>query len=313
MYDAENWPIACKVNFGPYSEDGVPIMEAPEDVWADQMWQIADLGFKHIDPMDDWINVAELDEAGFARFKKLLAEHDLSVAGISIGRNSVIDAERGPENVKMIEKTIERAPELGANIVNVGFQQGLWPAQQQALWFWLAEGYSDPEHLRDLAIERVRYLADKAEAVGVQLSLEIYEDTFCGTPEGAVEFLKQVDHPAVGINPDIGNLIRLHRPMPSYRSMYETVLPYANYWHIKNYLRDEDPATGAYFSAPVPLEYGVIDYRFIIRRALLLGYQGAFMTEHYGSDWLGVGAQNARYIRSVLRQAKRIIEKPETE
>ena len=59
-------------------------------------------------------------------------------------------------------------------------------------------------------------------------------------------------------------------------------------------------------SAPVPLKYGTIDYRKMIRRALQLGFKGPFMVEHYGSDWLGVGAENMRYIREVLRSALRV-------
>lgn len=66
-------------------------------------------------------------------------------------------------------------------------------------------------------------------------------------------------------------------------------------------MRDEDPATGSYMSTPAPLKYGTINYRAVIRKALRLGYTGPFMTEHYGSDWLGVGAENAQYIRDVIR------------
>ena len=87
--------------------------------------------------------------------------------------------------------------------------------------------------------------------------------------------------------------------------MFETVLPYCNFWHIKNYTRDFDPATGAYATAPVPLEYGYVNYRTVIRRALELGYSGPFCCEHYGSDSIGVCAQNARYIRQVLSSALR--------
>lgn len=308
MYTAENWPIACKINFGSRAEDGTPISIAPVRVWEDQLTQVAELGFTAIDPMDDWIPVADLSPKRFGEFQQLLDKLGLRMAAISIGRNSVVDRENGARNLATIHNTIDRAADLGATIVNIGFQQALTEAQQQALWFWLAEGHHDDPKLRPLAIKRVRELADHAQQRGLEISLEMYEDTYVGTPEDAVSFLKDVDHPAVGINPDIGNLIRLHRPMPKASDMYEQVLPYANYWHIKNYIRDEDPATGTYFSAPVPLEYGVIDYRTAIRRALLLGYSGPFMTEHYGSDWLGVGATNARYIREVLKGARRLIE-----
>ncbi len=308
MFTAENWPIACKINFGPTDDDGTPIGSAPVGTWEEQLLQVAELGFRHIDPMDDWIPIADLSEPRYREFRALLERLGLGVAAISIGRNSVVDRDQGARNLATIHRTIDRAADLGATIVNIGFQQALAPEQKTALWFWLAPGHVDDPALRPLAIERVRDLADHAQRVGVQISLEMYEDTYCGTPEDAVAFWRDVDHSAVGLNPDIGNLIRLHRPMPDYRTMYDAVLPYANYWHIKNYLRDEDPATGAYFSAPVPLEYGVVDYRTVIRRALRLGYAGPFMTEHYGSDWLGVGARNAEYIRSVLRGARTVID-----
>ncbi|MFT8396512.1 sugar phosphate isomerase/epimerase family protein [Propionibacterium sp.] len=308
MYTPETWPIACKMNFGPIAEDGTPISIAPIRVWEDQLNQVAELGFTQIDPMDDWIPIAELSPKRFEEFQALLDKVGLGVAAISIGRNSVVDKEHGLRNLATIHATIDRAADLGATIVNVGFQQGLTDAQKHALWFWLEEGHHDDPALRQLAVERVRELGDHAQQRGLEISLEMYEDTYLGTPEDAVSFFREVDHPAVGINPDIGNLIRLHRPMPSASSMYEKVLPFANYWHIKNYLRDEDPATESYFSAPVPLEHGVIDYRTIIRKALILGYSGPFMTEHYGSDWLGVGATNAQYIRQVLTGAHKLIK-----
>lgn len=305
MYTAENWPIAAKMNFGPKAEDGTPIAEAPDAVWRDQMLQVAELGFTCFDPMDDWVPIADLPADRWESFKKIMAELGLSCPAVSIGRNSVVDVEHGERNVATIHRTIDRAAELGATILNIGFQQALTEPQKQALWFWLADGHVDDPALRSLAIERVRELADHAQQCGMQISLEMYEDTYVGTPEDAVSFLKDVDHAAVGLNPDLGNLIRLHRPMPSYASMHDIVLPYANYWHIKNYIRDEDPATGSYMSAPVPLKYGTINYRDMIRKALRLGFQGPFMVEHYGSDWLGVGAENADYIRQVLRAALR--------
>ena len=168
------------------------------------------------------------------------------------------------------------------------------------LWFWLAEGHHDDPALRPSAVERIRELGDHAQRNGLQLSLEMYEDTFIGTPDDAVTFIEDVDHPAVGLNPDLGNLIRLHRPMDPFMEMFEKVLPYANFFHIKNYLRDEDPVTGAYFSAPAPLQTGIINYRAVVHRALQLGYSGPFCCEHYGSDSIGVCAMNRDYLRGLL-------------
>ena len=307
MYTAGNWPIAAKMNFGSVAEDGTPLAEAPVSAWEGHIRQVADLGFNAIDPIDDWLLIGELPEERFAELKQLIAAYDLQVPAVSFGRRSPVDVAHGEMYVEMMHRALDRAGELGAKILNIGFMQPLTVEQQKAMWFWHAKGHVDDPKLRPLAIERVRELADHAQRNGMEISLEMYEDTYMGSAEEAVAFVKDCDHAAVGINPDIGNLIRLHRPVGDYRPMFEQVLPYANYWHIKNYLRDEDPVTGAYFSAPAPLETGWIDYRWVIRKALSLGYRGAFQAEHYGGDWLGVGMTNAKYIRGVLQASRDLI------
>lgn len=302
MYDADSWPIAAKMNFGNKASDGRPLAEAPEE-WADHLEQVAELGFRHIDPIDEWIPLTDLTPQRLEQLKLLLQRYDLQVPAVSLGRNSLVHPERGAENLAMMHQMLDRAAELGAKILNFSFAQALRPEQLAVQWFWYVKGHVDDPAQRPLGVERVRELAEHAQRNGMELSLEIYEDTFVGTAESAVSFIKDVDHPCVGLNPDFGNLVRLHQPIPSYQSMFDQVLPHANYWHIKNYLRDEDLATGAYFSAPAPLESGIIDYRTVIRQAVKLGYRGAFQAEHYGGDWLTMGARNAIYIRSVLRGA----------
>jgi sugar phosphate isomerase/epimerase len=304
MFTAETWPIACNMlPFGSTASDGTPIRDAPARVWAGQLAQVKALGFTHVDPTDAWVPVAELNDARLAEFKQVLADEGLAVSSISMTRRSVVDKQRGDEFLALGHRLIDLAPDFGATVVNTGFMQALTEAQQGALWFWLAQGHKDDPDLRDTAISRIRELGDHAASAGVQISLEMYEDTYVGTAHEAAQFIRDLDHSAVGLNPDIGNLIRLHRPMPPFMEMFEEVLPYSNFWHIKNYMRDEDPTTGAYASAPLPLAYGIINYRTVIRRALELGYAGPFVCEHYGSDSLGVCAQNAEYIRGILRSA----------
>ncbi len=306
MYSSQNWPIACNMlSFGNKGPGGEHIKDAPASYWASQLRQVRELGFDHIDPTDAWLPLAELSDERLAEFKDVLSGEGLAISSISMTRNSVVDAQHGERNLRNGHRLIDLAPDFGATIVNTGFMQATTEEQNAALWFWLAPGHHDDPELRPLAIERVRELGDHAQRNGIELSLEMYEDTFIGTPELAVQFIKDVDHQAVGLNPDLGNLVRLHRPMEKFGDMFEAVLPYSNFWHIKNYLRDEDPATGAYFSAPVPLKTGVINYRQVIRRALELGYSGPFCCEHYGSDSIGVCAENREYIQQVLTSALR--------
>jgi sugar phosphate isomerase/epimerase len=238
----------------------------------------------------------------------VLGETGLTVPSVSTTRRSVIDAQHGDDYLRFGHTIIDRAPALGAEVVNFGFMQALTPAQERALWFWLAEGHHDD--LSDtanyqLAVSRIRELADHARELGVEISLEMYEDTYIGTPDLAVRFAQDVDRDNVGLNPDLGNLVRLHRPIEDIPTMFEKVLPLTNFWHIKNYTRDEDPTTGSYATHPTPLVQGVVNYRAVIRRALDLGFEGVFVCEHYGSDSLGVAALNRDYIRGVLRGAGR--------
>lgn len=305
MFTAETWPIAANMlSFGATAPGGGHIMDAPATVWASQLRQVKALGIDQIDPTDAWVPLARLSDARVEEFRSVLDGEGLTIPSISMTRNSVVDRENGERNLADAHRLIDLAPSFGASVVNTGFMQAITEKQAASVWFWLEEGHVDDPALRDLAIERVRELGDHAKANGIQLSLEMYEDTYIGTPDEAVAFIRDVDHEAVGLNPDLGNLVRLHRPMEHPSAMYEKVLPYANFWHIKNYTRDFDPATGAYSSDPVPLKYGYVNYRQVILRALELGFSGPFCCEHYGSDSLGVIAENRAYIRQVLASAE---------
>jgi sugar phosphate isomerase/epimerase len=301
---AENWPIGANMlSFGNTGPDGRPLQEASSTVWAAQLRQVKQLGVDHVDPTDAWLPLAKLSDDRIEEFRRVLDGEGLALSSISMTRSSVVERERGEQNLRDAHRFLDIAPSFGVSVVNVGFMQPLTPEQQKAIWFWLAEGHHDDPALRPLAIERVRELGDHAKSQGIELSLEMYEDTYVGTADDAVSFLDEVDHDAVGLNPDLGNLVRLHREVEPWEDMFEKVLPRSNFWHIKNYTRDFDPATGAYSSSPVPLKYGYINYRKIIRRALEVGYTGPFCCEHYGSDSLGVIAENVQYIRQVLSSA----------
>ena len=304
MHSAHTWPISANMlSFGNRAPGGGHIKDAPATVWASQLRQVRELGFDYIDPTDAWVPLAALSDPRIEEFRTVLQDEGLAISSISMTRNSVVDVENGVQNLADAHRLIDLAPSFGATIVNTGFMQAITPEQSEHIWFWLVEGHVDDPALRDLALERVRALGDHARSNGIELSLEMYEDTFIGTPDEGVQFIRDVNHDAVGLNPDLGNLIRLHRPMPHYSEMFAKVLPYSNFWHIKNYSRDHDPATGAYSSAPLPLKYGYINYRQMIRLALELGYSGPFCCEHYGSDSLGVCAENREYIHQVLTSA----------
>jgi sugar phosphate isomerase/epimerase len=302
-YTAETWPIAAAMlPFGSVDSRGGPIHEADPEEWAKHLRLVRRLGFTEFDPTDTWVRVGDLSPERLADFKKVMADTGLTIPAISTSRRSVMDPERGEEYLEYSHRLLDKAAELDVPLVSFGFFQKFTPAQEKALWFWLEEGWHDDEstQARSRAASLIRELAEHAQRNGQQITLEMYEDTYVGTADGAIAFLKEVDHPACGLNPDIGNLVRLHRPLESVPGMFDKLLPHTNYWHVKNYLRDEDPRTGQVMTFPVPMDFGLINYRAAITQAIRLGFRGAFLCEHYGSDAITVIAKNRAYIRDIL-------------
>lgn len=297
---ARTWPIGAALLPFP------PAHDAPATQWSAVFREVVAEGFDHVDLTDTWVRPGDLDTARRSELAQTLKESGLGVTAISAVRRSVIDPDEdaAAAHLAYLLRTLDAAAELGIPVVSVGLHRQLTPEQQRALWFWHEPGASDPAddpHTWDLAVTRLRTLGERAAHHGLRLSLEMYEDTYLGTADSAVALVTDIGLPEVGLNPDIGNLIRLHRPVEHWEQMLLKALPHANYWHIKNYYRDHDPATGAYFTVPAPAASGLINYRRALEIALEHGFDGPLCVEHYGSDGLGVSADNRDYLRRVLR------------
>jgi sugar phosphate isomerase/epimerase len=138
----------------------------------------------------------------------------------------------------------------------------------------------------------------------------MYEHTYLGTAPSAVRLVEEIGLDVVGLNPDFGNLIRLHEPIEDWREVARKTLPYANYWHVKNYTRDEDATTGMFATSPTYLESGLIDYRSAVGWAIDGGFQGVICTEHYGGDGLSMSAANRDYLRSRILPRRDYVPAP---
>jgi sugar phosphate isomerase/epimerase len=299
----ENWPIAAAMiqqqNILP---DGSSVQDQSAEGWAATLAEVSDVGFTELDPTDSWIRIADLEPSRLDEFMAVVKEAGLTIPAISTARRSVIDAQHGDEYLAYCHRVLDTAAKIGAKAVSFGLLQALTPAQKKALWFWTAPGHVDPDDpaMWKKAVDRIRELGRHAGELGIEIGLEMYEDTYLGTADSAVRFVTDVDLPSVGINADLGNLVRLHRPVEHWRSMMEKVAPFARYWHAKNYYRTEDEMTGLVVTAPAPLEFGVISYRVAIQMAIAHGFRSAFLCEHYGGDGLTVSATNRDYLRRIL-------------
>jgi sugar phosphate isomerase/epimerase len=299
----ETWPIAAAmIQYPNLLADGRSVEDQSVEEWAATLDDVVDAGFTELDPTDSWLRLADLSPARLDAFMALVRSLGLTIPAISTSRRSVIDAVHGDAYLAYGHRVIDTAKAIGAGAVSFGLFEPLTAGQKTALWFWTVDGPRNPDDpaVWQKAVARIRELGRHAEELGIEVALEMYEDTYLGTADSSVRFVEAVGLPNVGINADIGNLIRLHRPVEHWQAMMEKVAPFAKYWHVKNYTRTEDPGTGAIVTHPAPLETGIINYRAAIRMALAHGFRSAFLCEHYGGDGLSVSAANRDYLRRIL-------------
>ncbi|KRE78323.1 sugar phosphate isomerase/epimerase family protein [Arthrobacter sp. Soil763] len=300
-YTAENWPItAALLQFPGTRPDGTSLQDAPASDWQQVFEEVADAGFANADLTDSWVRPGDLSPARLEEFAAAARAAGVGLPAISAIRRSVIDAANWEDNLAYTHRTLDAAAALGCEVVSIGLHQALTPAQREQLWFWTVEGHKDPvgdKETWNKAVTRIREVGRHAAELGLLVSLEMYEDTYLGTADSSVQLVQDIDLPNVGLNPDIGNLVRLHRPIEDWREMVHKTLPYANYWHVKNYFRDENRAKNQFVAMPAPMEAGLINYREAFQFAISVGFQGIICTEHYGGDGLSVTAANQDYLR----------------
>lgn len=305
-FTAQTWPIAtCLHGFATIDRHGVALHDQCDAAWDDMLAQVQQAGFDRIELADSHIRPADLTPERRDALLAMAAARGLAIPSVHVQRKSVIMPGHEEANLAYAHRTIDAAAEWGMEVFSTGLHQPFSEAQRRALWFWTAEGPRDADDREtwDAAVRHLRELGRHAEQVGLRMSLEMYEDTLLGTADSAVRLVEEIGLDAVGLNPDIANLIRLHRPIDDWREMHAKTLPYANYWHVKNYTRDES-ADGTWASSvPSSMEAGLINYRQVVRDAIELGFDGIFLMEHYGGDSLGNCATNRRYLRTLLPAA----------
>jgi sugar phosphate isomerase/epimerase len=305
-YTADTWPIAtCLHGFPTVDKNGVALHDAGPEVWDAMFAEVESVGFNLIELADSHIRPADLEPSRRDEFLAIANSHGIGVPSVHLQRQSVIMPGHEERNLEYAHRTIDAAAEWGMQVFSTGLHQPFSEAQRKALWFWTAQGPKDPDdpEVWNKAVSRIRELGKHAAEVGLPVALELYEDTYLGTADSAVRFVEEVGLDNVGLNPDVANLIRLHRPVEDWRELYAKTLPYANYWHVKNYTRDEAADGSWATSVPSTMETGLINYRQVFKDAIELGYRGIILTEQYGGDSLGVCATNQKYIRSLLPAA----------
>jgi sugar phosphate isomerase/epimerase len=302
-YSAKSWPIgAGMLQFPAITDSGEAMAQADPKTWRAVLSAVPHQGMRAIELSSRWIDLAALTTPRRRQLLNVVADLGLDVVGYLVAGRPVGDTREGPANLELTHRSIDAAADAGIGIVCVGLHQ-FSPAQPDGrLWFWTVQDaqYHEDPAVWERSVRAIAELGDHALRAGVQISVETYPGTPVGTSFLAAKFMDEVGHAAVGLNPDLGNLIRVQGPVEDWRITAANLLPRANYWHVKNYARLENPSTGTVLTHPASLVEGVLDYRKALRFALANGFSGPIVVEHYGGDGLSVSAANARYLRGLL-------------
>lgn len=312
----EDWPIAAAMlQFPGQTAQGISLREAGPEKWFRDLSIIAAEGFNSVEIPSAWLPIGEMDAGEHAEMKAVLEDVGLSVCATSVVRRSIIEKGREAENLALTHAAIDATAAIGSPLICLGLHEALQPQQLDVTWFWTMPTHHNPNDRAkwDQAVAGYQELADHARDVGVEISLELYEGTYLCSADSAVAFLGDIDRDNVGLNPDLGNLVRAQNPIEPWESMAIKTFPHANYWHVKNYSRVELPQSDLYLTTPSPMASGLIDYRKAIAFAIAHGFKGAFLCENYGGDGLSVSAENRRYIQRLLKSISLDAQRPHIE
>jgi D-psicose/D-tagatose/L-ribulose 3-epimerase len=160
--------------------------------------KIAGMGFDVVE-----LPIEEPGQFDIERVRALAGEHGVSISVCAVigGGRDLLLAEEAPKGIAYLRACIEAASALGARAVSGPFYSAVgrcWRAKP-------GERERDVEllggHLRQLGVFAAEH--------GVDLAVEPlnrFETSFLNTTEQAVELIRRVDHPSVGVSLDLFHL-----------------------------------------------------------------------------------------------------------
>lgn len=150
---------------------------------------------------------------------------------------------------------------------------------------------NDPAKYK-IMCERLACLADIAAAQGIMLLMETGQET----AEELAAFMKELDHPALGINYDPANMILYNKGNPL--EGLKVLAPWIKHIHIKDATKTETPGQ---WGAEVPWSQGQVNDKAFLATLAEIGYKGTVAIEREaGDDRLGDITLAARTLRQCM-------------
>ena len=175
-------------------------------------------------------------------------------------------------NKKRMEDAVRFAAKVGASVVNSTVTTPPREPGKKGTYRGESVSQGSSRYASEADYERtasaVTDVANIAADLGVEISIEVHQNSIVDNSWSALHLLGLIDAPNVGINPDLGNIYWTYDiPEESCEDAIVALAPHVNYWHCKSLYRVHIPEleTAIYVQAPLP--DGEIDYPLCHRRA----------------------------------------------
>jgi sugar phosphate isomerase/epimerase len=200
---------------------------------------------------------------------------------------------------------------LGAPVVNASISMPRPSTDRSALPWGEATSWGSSRDATEADFERAAAafatVAPLAADHGVQIAIEVHQHCLIDNSWSALHLMERIDHPAVGLNPDLGNVYwAYHIPEETSEQAIAGMAPHAKYWHMKNLRRTYVPGEEFALFHQTPLPDGEIDYHFAVSAMLAAGYSGDFAIEGVRlGDAITADARSGAYVRDLIRELGR--------
>ena len=190
------------------------------------------LSLRFVDVGQGARNLMDLDDRSLDRVQDLLKTHDLSVSSIGspIGKILLRDVDDGTGNRycpfdEYLQRDVNRAFDLAER-----FQTRL----VRGFSFYPPRGEKPEDHL-DEVVDRLRAIADAGDQRGLTFGLEVEANLVGQTGDLLAEIHRRVDHPALVLVFDGGNLVTQGFTTEQVFEQYLAMKPGLGWIHIKDY------------------------------------------------------------------------------
>lgn len=211
-------------------------------------------------------------------------------------------------NKKRMEEAVQFASKIGASVVNSTVTTPPRDPGGKGTYRGESVSQGSSRYASEADYERtanaVADVANVAADLGVEISIEVHQNSIADNSWSALHLRGLIDAPNVGINPDLGNIYWTYDiPEESCEDAIVALAPHVNYWHCKSLCRVHIPDLETAIYVQVPLPDGEIDYRFAIAALLDAGYEGYLAIEGVrDGDAFHQDGRSVAYVKSLLAE-----------